>query len=279
MTGVLLMPELIGLQDAASLLLEAISAARINRQQSKYRTKLRRVLRRMWAVQRGRLDARWLPRLKASGLLREAYTQEEMLVLLGSLLAEDEAGWGEQLAIVLTEVVMTAARAAITDLKITTGFDIPTQRIEDEIRRHAAELVKGLNDTTRADLKRILERAVADQLSYTETAKLLRNRFSEFGTLVPLHHIRDRAELIAVTEVGQAYVRGQQQIGNALTDLGIAMEKAWLTAADDRVEAECEENGAAGWISWEETFPSGHDAPLAHVGCRCALQMQRSEAA
>lgn len=277
MTGVMLMPELIGLQDAASLLLEAISAARINRQQSKYRIKLRRVLRKMWITQSARMEARWFPRLKASGLLQEAYTQEELMVLLGALLAEDEATWGEQLAAVLAEVVMVAARAARADLRITAGFDIPTQRIEDEIRRHAAELVRGLNDTTRAELKALLERAVKYQYSYTETAKLLRNRFAEFGTLLPHHHIRDRAELIAVTEVGNAYVRGQQQIGNALVASGIAMEKAWLTAEDDRVEAECEMNGMAGWVPWDENFPSGHDAPLAHPGCRCALQMQRSE--
>ena len=81
-TAIAMMPELIGLQDAASLLLEAVSAARINRHQRKYRTKMRRVLRRMWQSQRARMDERWLPRLKASGLLQEAATQEELMVLL-----------------------------------------------------------------------------------------------------------------------------------------------------------------------------------------------------
>lgn len=276
-TAVMMLPELTGLHDAASLLLEAISAARINRQQSKYRTKLRRVLRRMWITQRNRIEARWFPRLQASGVLREAHTQDELMLLLAGLLSEDEATWGEAMASVLSEIVMVAARAALDDLKLTTAFSLPTQRIEDEIRQHAATLVRGLNDTTRAELKNLLAKAVEYNYSYAETAKLLRQRFAEFGTLVPLHHIRDRAELIAVTEVGQAYIRGQQQVGNALVSAGIAMEKAWLTAEDDRVEPECEGNGAAGWVPWGEPFPSGHDAPLAHPGCRCALQMQRSE--
>lgn len=269
--------ELLGIQDAAALLREAVSRRAVDRTQTKYRTKLRRVLWRMWRQQRNTVTNSWLPLMQARGILREASTGVDGLIqLLAGLLAVDESSWGDELAAVLTEVVMIAARDAIADLRLGASFDIPTARIEREIRQHAGQLVSGLNLTTREELRSILERAVAERMTYAQAARLLRNRFTEFGALVPLHHIHDRAELIAVTEIGQAYVRGQQQIGNALQAAGVSMEKAWLTAQDERVEPECESNGAAGWIPWDESFPSGHDAPLAHPGCRCALQMERS---
>ena len=266
--------ELLGIQDAAALLREAVSRRAVDRTQTKYRTKLRRVLWRMWRQQRNTVEQSWLPLVQARGILREASGVDGLMQLLAGLLAVDEASWGEELAAVLADVMMVAAQAAIADLKFS--FELSTERIEREIRQHAGQLVSGLNLTTREELRSILERAVAERMTYAQAAKLLRNRFREFGALVPLHHIHDRAELIAVTEIGQAYVRGQQQVGNALVAAGVPMDKAWLTAEDDRVEPECEGNGGAGWIPWDESFPSGHDAPLAHPGCRCALQMQRS---
>lgn len=271
--------ELACLQDAVGLLFEAVSRRWMNRQQTKYRSKLRRVLVRMWRQQKRTVEQAWLPMIRARQILREASGVDGLMHLLEGLLAVDEATWGEALAAVLAEVMLTAARTALDDLRVATSFEIPTERIEAQIRQHAGDLVRGLNETTRGELRSILERAVEERLSYSEAAKLLRNRFVEFGALVPLHHIHDRAELIAVTEIGQAYIRGQQQVGNALQAAGLAMEKAWLTAQDERVEPECEENGAAGWIPWDEQFPSGHDAPLAHPGCRCAMQMQQRSAA
>jgi hypothetical protein len=276
MSAIALADELCGLQDAVVALVEALNAARMSRHQSRGRRKLRRVLWRMWRVQQGRVIEHWFPYLKASHLFVESST-DGLIRLLGGLLSQDESMWVDELADVLVEIVNVAAKDALSGLRVATGFDIPTARIEAEIRRNAAKLVSGLNETTRNELRGILEQAVADRLSYSQTAKLLRVRFQEFGALVPLHHVRDRAELIAVTEVGQAYTRGQQATGDALVAAGIPIEKAWLTAEDDRVEAECETNGAAGWIDWEDPFPSGHDAPLAHPGCRCALQMQPKE--
>lgn len=264
------------MREFAGDLLEAVSRVMIQRTRAKGRRKLRRVLVRMWRSQQRLMVAVWLREIRRSGLLLEAASTEGLIHMLAMLMQADETEWAGTLAEVLATVAVEAARSAVKDLQFTGSFDLPTARIEQQIRDHAAELVSGVNQTTRNEIKKILEDAIAERLSYGETAALLRNRFVEFGKLLPQRHIRDRAELIAVTETGNAYVRGQQEIGQSLQDVGIRMEKSWFTAGDERVESECEGNEGEGWIPWDALFSSGHDAPLAHPACRCALQMRRA---
>lgn len=47
------------------------------------------------------------------------------------------------------------------------------------------------------------------------------------------------------------------------------MVKSWLTAGDDRVDAHCRANEAAGWIPLDQPFPSGHQRAQGHQACRC----------
>jgi hypothetical protein len=70
-----------------------------------------------------------------------------------------------------------------------------------------------------------------------------------------------RAERAARFEAAQAYYDGMHQVLN-----GQDMLKSWFTTSDDPCE-ECLENEDEGPIPMEETFPSGDDAPLAHLNC------------
>jgi hypothetical protein len=54
------------------------------------------------------------------------------------------------------------------------------------------------------------------------------------------------------------------------TNLG-ADSKKWITVGDDRVDAVCIKNAAAGTISIKRKFPSGHQFSPAHTGCRCTI--------
>jgi hypothetical protein len=79
-----------------------------------------------------------------------------------------------------------------------------------------------------------------------------------------------RAGGIGVYETNNAFIDGRRSaVLLHATRLGRAAEKRWITVGDGRVEEVCEGNERAGWIPFEESYPSGHDAPLAHSQCRC----------
>ncbi len=166
------------------------------------------------------------------------------------------------------EATMEAAAAELTkDLKLDTSFDLKNPRAVEYIKSRGAENVKGINDTTREALRNIIAKATEDSKSYTEIAALIRAAFSEMA--------KWRAQLIAVTEVGNAYEAGNRVLVNDLIDGGLEMEKSWLTVGDDRVDPECIENEAEGWIPVDQLHKSGHDQPLAHPRCRCTELYRR----
>lgn len=133
--------------------------------------------------------------------------------------------------------------------------------------------VVGINATTREAVQRVLVKAVSEGWSYQQTAARLRETWAGFARPVGQQHLRDRAELIATTEIGEAYEAGTNAAARQLRDFGVPMEKAWQTASDHRVDTSvCRANEEQGWIPFEQAFQSGHDHPLAHPSCRCTAQ-------
>lgn len=154
-----------------------------------------------------------------------------------------------------------AANTTIADLKLNTSFDLKNPRAVKYIKSRGTENVKGINETTKDQLRTLIGNAVKDSKSYTEITALIRQAFSNFALY--------RARLIAVTEVGNGYEAGNRTLIDDLIDGGLEMEKAWLTVGDANVDPECADNEAQGWIPVDQVFGSGHDQPLAHPNCRC----------
>jgi len=167
------------------------------------------------------------------------------------------------------------AKQASVDLGIGLSFDLKNPRAVAYLEAHGAELVKGVNDTTREYIKTVVTDGVRDGKSYDQIAKEISARYEEFKVGKPQLHIDSRAHGIAVTEAGNAYVEGNAIVARDLQDAGLTMEKSWLTVGDDRVSPECQSNQDAGWIPFDDAFPSGHAQPLAHPYCRCDLLMRR----
>lgn len=155
-------------------------------------------------------------------------------------------------------------------LGVTDAFNLPFPRAEAFANARSAALVTGLNTTTRARLKVLVEQAIANGWSYDRLAKEIRMQFDGFAGKAPQKHIRSRAHLVAVTELGQAYEAGSFAGAKLLQDAGVPVEKYWLTVGDDRsADGVCDSNQSAGWIPLEDPFPSGHTHPLGHPACRC----------
>lgn len=146
---------------------------------------------------------------------------------------------------------------------------LPNLRAQEYAKKHAAEAVTQINDTTRKEIARIVSDGVKSGSSYNDIAKAIKEKFKEFAVPMPQKHVSNRAVLVAVTELANAYCEGNAQVGNYLQDNGVKMMKAWQTLEDDRVSDGCKENERVGWIPINKEFPSGHMHPPRFPGCRC----------
>lgn len=146
---------------------------------------------------------------------------------------------------------------------------LPNLRAQEYAKKHAAEAVTQINDTTRKEIARIVSDGVKSGSSYNDIAKAIKEKFKEFAVPMPQKHVSNRAVLVAVTELANAYCEGNAQVGNYLQDNGVKMMKAWQTLEDDRVSDGCKENERVGWIPISKEFPSGHMHPPRFPGCRC----------
>lgn len=151
-----------------------------------------------------------------------------------------------------------------------TGWvSLPNLRARAYAKKHAAEAVSQINDVTRKEIARIVSDGVKSGSSYNDIAKAIKSKFEEFAVPSPQKHISNRAVLVAVTELANAYCEGNAQVGDYLQSNGVKMMKAWQTLEDDRVSDGCKENEKAGWIPIDKEFPSGHMHPPRFPGCRC----------
>jgi SPP1 gp7 family putative phage head morphogenesis protein len=158
------------------------------------------------------------------------------------------------------------------------AFSLSNPRAVAYLMEHGAELIAGIDETTRAAIHDILVQAMQEGWSYDTTAKAIREQFPEFAVGTPYKHVRSRAHLVAIDESANAYGEAELQQGLEMQGRGIHMEKRWLTAGDERVCADCIANGEAGWIPIDRPFPSGHMRYPAHPGCRCCILQQRAKA-
>lgn len=171
----------------------------------------------------------------------------------------------------LDRAVQTAMRLGFAGAGVDVSFSLENPRAVAYLRDHGAELVAGIEQTTRDEIRTILTQAADEGWSHDKAARAIGQRFTEFRVGRPQEHVRSRAHLVAMTELGNAYEHGNLAAAEQAHADGIQMEKSWLTAHDDRVSDDCRANEEAGWIGIADAFPSGAQRPLQHPGCRCAL--------
>jgi len=212
------------------------------------------------------------------------------LDFLGSLFDElptpEQAGAliDEDLAAQMAEAIQDGAATSYGygaadmsgELRLGLSFDLANPRAVQFLRDYGAQQVKLISETTRDAIGRLLATASDEGWSYTHLARQIKALHDDFAKPVRgPSHVRSRAELIAITELGNAYQQALVDTVEDASTLGLRFEKRWSTTGDDRVSDGCRANTAAGWIAMEAAFPSGHQRPLRFPGCRCAVQMRR----
>lgn len=153
-----------------------------------------------------------------------------------------------------------AEQRAAADMKIS--FDAENPNAAKWAREHAADLAKGLSETTREAVKE----AVASQFEEGgESATVYQDILDAVGD-------ENRAALIARHESLVATNEGQRQGWNQAVDAGLLTgdeKRVWIVTDDERLCPICEAlDGETTDLNGE--YPGdGGDGPPAHVNCRC----------
>lgn len=148
----------------------------------------------------------------------------------------------------------------LTDMGV--DLDRVNQRAVDWARNSAASLVIQIESNTRDMLRTTVASAIEEGWSAARLADEIA-KSPAFDD--------DRAMLIARTEIIAANNQGNLRGYRDAAATGVRVQKEWLTANDDMVSPECEENGDEGSIDLDDVFPSGDSEPPAHPNCRCSV--------
>lgn len=154
------------------------------------------------------------------------------------------------------------------NLDLQNAFDLPSPDAVKWADKNAAKDIAGVNKTTKNHIKNLVVNGLEEGESYSSVARSIKNQFKQFAVGSPLEHIGSRAELVAVTEMGNAYEAGGAQLIGELKDVGLKMEKSRGGPNDGRTSAACQGDLADGWIPEDEAFSSGIMDGLEHPGCR-----------
>lgn len=141
------------------------------------------------------------------------------------------------------------------------AFDRTDPNAQQWIDEHAAELAKGLSETTR----QAIEDALAEWYEGGSRADATDEIFAAVGD-------EDRADLIAHHESMLAANEGQRQSWDQAVDAGLLTgteKRTWIATADQVVCLICEElDGRVADLDGEYPDPGG-DGPPQHLRCRC----------
>lgn len=175
--------------------------------------------------------------------------------------------------------IAKAIEHRLDDFGIDASFSLAFPKATAWLDAHAADAVAGIDETTRAAVRRIVRDGADRGDSYSRIARAIVDKFKAFGEGTPQRHLHSRAQLVAVTETALAYETGNRTIIDELSEVGVAMEHKWLSVGDDRVSPGCRDNEAQGWIPANQLHATGHPYPPRFPGCRCCETYRRTDGA
>lgn len=147
------------------------------------------------------------------------------------------------------------------------GFDQADPGAVAWIEQHAAETIDGISETTRMEIRNLIEQAFIDQF---DVDQLTEEIAAVIGDDI-------RAEEIARTETMTASNVGQQEAWRQAADDGLLTgqeKQEWIVTPDDRLCPDCEDVDGD-QVGLDEQFHSEEfgdvDGPPLHPRCRCTV--------
>jgi DivIVA domain-containing protein len=155
----------------------------------------------------------------------------------------------------LTEDVMTAAMAGAKSLSPSLKADLRKRVTNTAVMQ---VLSKNIDETIVRPLRERIQRSVEQSNGdREEMASLLRSVFREWKMQRVEQFVADIAVL--------AYSRG------AYLTLDQGTKMCWMVDPNGPSCADAEDNSLAGATALGDNYPTGHQHPTAHAGCRCLL--------
>ncbi len=153
----------------------------------------------------------------------------------------------------------TAGGSTGPDLAISfsMGTTAQSQVVDDYLLKNALDHAKGINDTTKGQLKDALREGIGQGEGIPQLRNWVKDVFSEAST--------NRANTIARTETAQAFEYANEQ---AMKESGVVSRQTWLTARDGRVR-EKHQLLEGVTVQLGETWPGGIK-PGSEINCRCS---------
>ncbi len=141
-------------------------------------------------------------------------------------------------------------------ISFTMGTTAQSKVVDDYLLKNALDHAKGINDTTKGQLKDALREGIGQGEGIPQLRNRVKDVFSEAST--------NRANTIARTETAQAFEAANQE---AMKESGVVSRQAWLTARDSRVRMTHQAlEGVT--VPLGETWAGGI-TPGREINCRC----------
>lgn len=181
-------------------------------------------------------------------------------------------------------------------------FDVTNPRVSDWIREHSGARITAISEESRRAIRELiatgyergmtaaqLGRAIRSSIGLTpRQARAVANmRARMMADGIPAERIdkvtgryaerllRQRAEVIARTEIIAAENAGQIELWQQQIDAGIIEAtalKEWIVTPDDRLCPECQDMDGQ-QVPVSASFVGADDAPPLHPNCRCAIRL------
>ena len=156
----------------------------------------------------------------------------------------------------------SALSAGYESIDVDASPELAEDVVQTYLSDHSLTRLTGDFDATSVDrLRNALADAYQSGANYDGLVKAVQDEYAGFSSV--------RAGMIAQTEMNNAYNAGRKQLG---LDMGFN-EKSWNPDGTACIEI-CMPNVLQGWISIDEDFASGDDAPSAHPNCDCSLDVR-----
>ena len=140
---------------------------------------------------------------------------------------------------------------------------IPETKMSQYLKSNSLSKLTGtLAETTKQKLRDAITLAIRSGGTADDIVGAIKATVKEFSSV--------RAELIAQTEVNNAYNFGRTELARSA---GFT-EKRWITESGNPC-AICILNEAEGYIGIDQTFLSGDQRPTAHPRCYCSLDFRQ----
>lgn len=205
-----------------------------------------------------------------NAVLKEAISETDWILIWMEVTDATKGPLSDAVDALIANVLKLGGLAQVATLGMKIKFDLDNPRAVKFLTDYGANLVKGINDETKSQLQTLLGQSADEGWSLQKTENEIAAKFGQFADGNAIENIQSRAALIAQTETGNAYEEGNYEVGQSLVDAGLTVEKSWLVNGEG-CEDICQPNADAGWIDFEDEFPSGDQRPLGHPNCHCDM--------